>query len=213
MNGIVSWGITTGMTDWIWEEAILDTDFALKLEKVQKFNAIEKYIPLLVKKLYIHRYVYENEILMPKRTKDQIDKLIEDERAVIVDAEDLRYDAYKSLIYQQTIQHLELVDPETRVNGKNWGETVSVAFAFASGIPFILSDERELQELLNNELNSGTDKDILVIRLRDFIEAMKKKGLSRKEAYAMWCFAHQDERDREKMERAKSVFQNDIWCL
>jgi hypothetical protein len=61
------------------------------------------------------------------------------------------------------------VDPETRENGKNWGETVSVAFAFASGIPFILSDERELQELLNKELNSGTDKDILVIRLRDFI--------------------------------------------
>ncbi|OXS56542.1 hypothetical protein B1A99_19630 [Cohnella sp. CIP 111063] len=201
------------MTDWIWEEAILDTDFALKLEKVKKFNAIEKYIPLLVKKLYIHRYVYENEILMPKRTKDQIDKLVESDRAVIVDAESLHYDAYKSLIYQQTIQHLEKVDPETRENGKNWGETVSVAFAFASGIPFILSDERELQELLNKELNSGTDKDILVIRLRDFIEAMKERGLSRKEAYAMWCFAHQDERDKAKMERAKSVFQNDIWCL
>jgi hypothetical protein len=42
---------------------------------------------------------------------------------------------------------------------------------------------------------------------------MKERGLSRKEAYAMWCFAHQDERDKAKMERAKSVFQNDIWCL
>lgn len=201
------------MTDWIWEEAMLDTDFALKLEKVQKFNAIEKYIPQLVKRLYIHRYVYENEILMPKRTKHQIDKLIENNKAVIVDAETLRYDAHISLIYHQTIQHLEKVDPETIINGKNWGETVSIAYAFASGISFILSDERELQELLNSELNSGTDKDILVIRLKDFIEGMKEKGLSRKEAYAMWCFAHLDERDKTKMKRAKSAFQNDIWCL
>lgn len=150
---------------------------------------------------------------MPKRTKDQIDKLIETERAVIVDAESLRHDAHKLLIYQQTIQHLERVDPETTANGKNWGETVSVAFAFASGIPFILSDERELQELLNDELNMGTDKDITVIRLRNFIEAMKEKGLSRKEAYAIWCFAHQDGRDKTKMERAKNDFQKDIWCL
>jgi hypothetical protein len=213
MIGIVLWGITTGMTDWIWEEAILDTDFALKLEKVRKFNAIEKYIPQLVKKLYIHRYVYDNEILMPKRTKDQIDKLLDNDNAIIVDAEALRHDAYKSMIYHQTIQHLEKVDPETRPNGKNWGEIVSTAYAFASGIPFILSDERDLQELLNDELNSGTDKDILVIRLKDFIVGMKEKGLSRKEAYAMWCFAHQDERDKAKMDWAKNVFQKDIWSL
>lgn len=60
MTGIVSWGTMTGMIDWIWEKAILDADFAIKLEKVQKFKAIEKYIPQLVNKLYIHRYVYNN---------------------------------------------------------------------------------------------------------------------------------------------------------
>lgn len=201
------------MTDWIWEKAILDADFAIKLEKVQKFKAIEKYIPQLVNKLYIHRYVYNNEILMPKRTKAQIDKLIEDGNAVIVGAEVLQIDAHKSMIYQQTIQHLEKVDPETKANGKNWGEIVSVAYAFASGIPFILSDERELQDLLDDELNSGTDKDIHVIRLKDFIVGMKEKGLSRKEAYAIWCFAHLDERDKTKLERAKLVFQKDIWPL
>lgn len=201
------------MTDWIWEEAMLDADFALKLEKIQRFNAIEKYIPLLVKKLYIHRYVYENEILMPKRTKDQIAKLIELDKAFIVDANSLRHDTYQSLIYIQTIQQLEKMDPETRINGKNWGETVTIAFAFAKGIPFILSDERELQELINHQLNSGTCTDITVIRLRRFVEGMKERGLSRKEAYAIWCFAHSDERDKAKLDKAKRAFQNDIWRL
>lgn len=69
ITGILLWGIMTGMIDWIWEEAMLDTDFALKLEKVQRFNAIEQYIPQLINNLYIYRYVYDNEILIPKRTK------------------------------------------------------------------------------------------------------------------------------------------------
>ncbi|MGG1618818.1 hypothetical protein ACIFQM_07500 [Paenibacillus sp. NRS-1782] len=103
--------------------------------------------------------------------------------------------------------------PRQELAEKTGGEIVSTAYAFASGIPYILSDERELQELLDKELNSGTDKDIIVVRLRDFIVGMKEKGLSRKEAYAMWCFAHQDERDKTKMEKAKIAFQNDIWCL
>ena len=44
------------MIDWIWEKAILDADFAIKLEKVQKFKAIEKYIPQLVNKPEFRKY-------------------------------------------------------------------------------------------------------------------------------------------------------------
>lgn len=214
MTGIALWGIMTGMIDWLWEEAMLDTDFALKLEKVQRFNAIEQYIPQLINNLYIHRYVYDNEILIPKRTKKQIDTLIAQGHARIVDAETLRNeDPRKAIIYQQTILHLEGSDPVTRPNGKNWGEIVSIAYAFATGIYYILSDERDLQQMLDYELNSGTARDIHVIRLRNFILGMKEKGLSRKEAYAIWCYAHQDDRDKAKMEWAKSTFRDDIWPI
>lgn len=41
------------------------------------------------------------------------------------------------------------------------GEIVSVAYARAKGIPFIFSDESKLQELLDNEVNSGTDDDLI----------------------------------------------------
>jgi hypothetical protein len=202
------------MTNWIWNEAMLDTDFALKLEKVRRFNAIEDFLPQLVNLVIIHRYVYENEILMPLRTKEQIDTLVKRGQAKIVDAETLKQeDPQKLIIYQQTIQHLEKADPKTRRNGKNWGETVSIAYAFAIGIPSILSDERALQKLLDDEINSGTNNDLKVIRLQDFILGMKEKGLSRKAAYAIWCLAHQDDREKEKMEWAKSIFQQDMWII
>ncbi|UZH06065.1 hypothetical protein [Heyndrickxia coagulans] len=71
------------MNDYLWDKAILDTDFALKLERVQKINALEKYLPFLIGHTYVHRYVYENEILIPKRTKVQINHLIEKGKASI----------------------------------------------------------------------------------------------------------------------------------
>lgn len=209
---VVLWGIMTAMTDCIWEEAIMDTDFAFKLEKVKQFNAIETYIPQLVNTLYIHRYVYENEILVPLRTKEQINKLIDQKRAVIVEAETLKLeDPLLAKIYQQTIYHLETVEEETKQYGKNWGEIVSIAYARAKGIPFIFSDESKLQELLDNEVNSEKEDDLLVIRLRDFILAMKEKGLKRKEAYIIWCAAHQE--NKGQLEWAKKIFKEELWAI
>ncbi|WP_133581674.1 hypothetical protein [Aureibacillus halotolerans] len=194
------------MNEWIWKEAMLDTDFALKLGEVNKFTALEAYIPKMIQKLYIHRYVYENEILVPRSTKDQIDNLISLDQAQIVDAETLLYNSSRAFIYQQTIHQLEKTDSLTRPEGKNWGEVISIAYAFASGIPFLLSDESDLQALLDDELNSGTDKDIQVVRLGDFIMGMKDKGFPRKDAYLIWCCAH-----RHHIEWAKNIFHKDMW--
>lgn len=200
----------TGMTECIWKEAILDTDFALKLEKAKQFNAIEEYIPRLVHKLFVHQYVYENEILVPKRTKEQINYLVNQGRAVIVDAQSLKIEnPLAAKIYQQTITHLEKVAPETRYKGKNWGETVSIAYARATVIPFIISDESELQLLLDEEVNSDSETDLFVIRLRDFIIGMKDMGLKRKEAYIIWCAAHQG--NKRIIEWVKREFKEELW--
>ncbi|WP_186579791.1 hypothetical protein [Aquibacillus kalidii] len=188
---------------------MLDTDFAIKLEKIQKINAIEQYIPKLVGKLSIHQYIYDNEILTPKRIKEQLNNLISQNKAVIVNTVFLKDDPIKTKIYRDTINHIENVDQETRINGKNWGETVTLAYAFTQGISVVLSDETDLQAMIDNELNSGDENDIKVIRLRDFILGMKQLELSRKDAYQIWCLSHK----KGLLDWAKRTFQEDLWPL
>ncbi|MFF1291639.1 hypothetical protein ACFVXR_30210 [Bacillus thuringiensis] len=198
--------------DYIWEKAILDTDFALKMEKIRKIDAIEMYIPKLVGHLYIHRYVYDNEILVPKRAKDQIDNLISNGFATIVDAETIKKESpLKSLLYQQTIHLLEKSDPETKENGKNWGETVSASYAHIQSIPHILSDEGSFQGFLDEHINSNSANGITVVRIRDFILGMKEKKMKRRDAYAIWYLANEDKSDPKKLERAKIIFHEDLW--
>ncbi|GLB61874.1 hypothetical protein [Cytobacillus sp. NCCP-133] len=64
------------MTDYKWDRVIIDADFAIKMNKSTDVHAIQDYIPLFVGMLSIHEHVYENEILVPKRTRDQVDVLI-----------------------------------------------------------------------------------------------------------------------------------------
>ncbi len=45
--------------------AILDADFAIKVGRFKNVNIIEEIIPRFVEVLYIHKYVYDNEILTP----------------------------------------------------------------------------------------------------------------------------------------------------
>ena len=81
---------------------------------------------------------------------------------------------------------------ETRQDGKNWGEILSLSYAKAIGIPYILSDESKLQEVINLVLNLGDDEvsnpdDIKVLRISDFIMLMKSSGnFPRKFAKATW---------------------------
>ncbi|UZH06064.1 hypothetical protein [Heyndrickxia coagulans] len=108
---------------------------------------------------------------------------------------------------------LEHADSETKWHGKNWGETVSIAYAFAKQIPFILSDESNLQSLLDQYLNSGGEKDIFVIRLRDFITGLKEKGADRKEAFGIWCQAYADQKNPNRLEWAKRFFKEQLWPI
>lgn len=57
-------------------ELILDADICMKLGRFEKPPFLEMALPKLTKKAYIHKYVYEDEILTPKSAKGQLDKLI-----------------------------------------------------------------------------------------------------------------------------------------
>ena len=136
------------MTDYKWDRVIIDADFAIKMNKITDVNAIQDYIPLFVGMLYIHEHVYENEILVPKRTRDQVDVLIEQGRAEIISVLSFEGDPFGKMVYEETINLLKSADPKTVEEGKNWGETVSIAFAKAKGINYFLSDERNLLDVV-----------------------------------------------------------------
>ena len=70
-------------------DAIIDADIAIKLGRFEKVKVIEKYIPRLVGVLYIHRHVYDKEIQEPSIAKEQIDTLIKNGHAIIVDVNTL----------------------------------------------------------------------------------------------------------------------------
>ena len=88
-------------TKYKWDKAIIDTDFALKMNNLRDCNAIVEYLSAFVEKLYIHEYVYENEILTPKRTKDQINELVEQGKAEIVNISYFDRDEYSKMIYDR----------------------------------------------------------------------------------------------------------------
>lgn len=109
-------------TSYIWPIAILDADFAIKLGRIKKYKIIEDLLPNYVGKLLIHEYVYENEVLTPKETKEQINVLIQKGCAEIVNEDTVAKLGTLSLtVYENMIEKLRR-DKRTKENGDHWGE-------------------------------------------------------------------------------------------
>ncbi|WP_298830127.1 hypothetical protein [uncultured Planococcus sp.] len=194
-----------------WESALLDADFTFKMGKLDQEKIIVTHVGALIEKIYIHRHIYEKEILTPQSVRNQIDELLENGKAEIVDLSTLPTQVEK-VLYQDMITLLKETDPSTRENGKNWGETVSLAYAKANNIPYFLSDESTLQSIADEYLNSGNEQDIKVIRVKDFILALKEAGYKRKECKKIWLVATFDpSRKIESREQAKKAFDEEIW--
>ena len=83
-----------------YEKVILDTDICIKIGNYEKVKFLEMLIPKIVEKAYMHKYVYENELLTPKNAKVQIDNLIKCGTIEILDEDKL--DKLEKLIYDQT---------------------------------------------------------------------------------------------------------------
>lgn len=196
-----------------WEKALLDADFSFKLGQLTNMNVIEDYVGELVGTIYMHRHIYEREILTPRSVKEQIDRLIAKGKAEIVDLSTLPSSLEKSL-YHEMVTLLKSADAETKELGKNWGETVSLAYAKVSGIPYFLSDEKSLQALADEYLNTDAQHSITIIRLKDFILALKEAGYKRKECQMLWLVANFDpSRKEQSRDWAKKVFSEELWPL
>ena len=59
-------------------------------------------------------------------------------------------------------------------NNDHRGEIVSLAMAKTVGIPIFITDERDLQPIIDSKLNTGLGNDIQVFRLFDLILFIKK---------------------------------------
>jgi hypothetical protein len=190
--------------------ALLDADFAIKLGRVESQNIIEDIIPEFVELLYIHRHVNEKEILTPAAVKKQVDSLVRQKRAIIVDRQFISaQDGSKELIYDQVISLLKTKFWDSKKPRKNWGEIVSLAFAKTDGVTVFLSDESDLQDIIDEHLNLEDANDIRVVKIKDFIEWMKAAGSQRKLCRIIWLVSG----EVENLKQRKEQFDGEIWPL
>lgn len=193
-------------------EAFIDADFAIKVGQFLKRDVIVDVLPKLVGVLFIHEYVFEKEILIPQRVKDQLNVLVQMGRAKIVDhpaIDEISPDAFH--LYQETIKVLASLD-ETKSEGKHWGEVVTLAAAKVLNVPFMLSDESRLQMLVDDAINSNNPNrnspgDIQVYRISDMIKAMREIGEDRKTAMAIWLLSG----NKADANRRKEIFKRELW--
>lgn len=185
-----------------FDAIIVDADICIKIGNSEKYRYLEKLFPIIADKVYIHTIVY-NEILSPKCAKEQIDKLISDGIAEVLDESKL--DDIEKLIYEATFLSLSsvMINPE-RPN-KNRGEVASISMAKTKSIAYFATDEKELQTIIDEVLNTGMN-DLSCLRIVDIIEMIrdgKLEGLKRKEAKVLWRLAG----------KSTESFDKNIWTI
>ncbi|WP_294351029.1 hypothetical protein [uncultured Clostridium sp.] len=166
---------------------ILDADICIKIGGYKKYKFLEILLSEISEKVYMHKYVYDNEVLTPQNAKEQINKLIRDGKIEILDENELS--ELDKMVYYSIIDKLKKVMVGTKEEGKNWGEVVSISMAKVKGIPYFMSDEGSLQKIIDTNLNTGSNNDITVIRVRQIIELIRDNPelkIDRKTAKAIW---------------------------
>lgn len=181
---------------------IIDADFCIKVGASAKYRYLEKVLVELAEKVYIHRVVYD-EIMVPLCAKEQIDKLEKEGTLELIDEADLV--TVERRIYQNAYQMLANVMINPSKPRKNQGEVYSLAMAKAKGIPYFVTDEKDLQPIIDKILNNGMD-DIYCVRIEDVIAKIRNEemqGFKRKEAKVLWRLAG----------KSTELFDHKIWPL
>lgn len=164
---------------------IVDADFCIKVGASPKYRYLERVLPELAHKIYIHRVVYE-EILTPVCVKEQIDSLRE--RGVLELIDESSLTPIEKITYQGIYQSLATVMINPQKPRKNQGETYSLAMAKTKSIPYFATDENGIQLIIDKILNTGID-DITCVRIEDVIQRIKTgqlQNFTRKEAKVLW---------------------------
>ena len=109
------------------------------------------------------------------------------------------------ITYQMTYNKLSnaMIDPSRQ--NKNKGETCSLAYAKATGIPVFATDEAKLQPIIDNLLNTGID-DIRCMRIIDIIHMIRNGEIARTRKYAKALWRISSGRND-----ANNIFDNKIW--
>lgn len=113
-------------------------------------------------------------------------------------------------VYDMTYNKLAQTMIDPRRPNKNKGETCSLAYAKATGIPVFATDESSLQPIIDSQLNTGID-DITCLRIRNVVEMIRdgEIALPRKTAKALWRIAY----NNEDIQNANEIFDKNIWPI
>nr|WP_302134323.1 hypothetical protein [uncultured Schaedlerella sp.] len=104
-----------------FKRIIVDADFCIKVGASQKYRYLERLLPELAEKAYIHRIVYD-EIMVPACAKEQINMLVQQRVLEIVDENNL--EAAEKIVYQDAYEAFAHVMINSRKPKKNQGETI-----------------------------------------------------------------------------------------
>lgn len=188
----------------MYEKIIVDADLCIKLGGSEKFRFLVEVLPLVSKKIYMHNHVF-GEVLIPQSAKNQLEELVKKGIVDIVSEDELS--TQEKAIYRMTYNTLANVMIDPKKPNKNKGETCSLAYAKATGIPIFATDEKMLQPIIDKLLNTGID-DIHCLRIIDIAKLGRegKINLQRKYAKAMWRIV-------SGRTDANDIFDKEIWPL
>ena len=181
------------------EKIIIDADLCIKMGGSSKYKYLYEILPLVADEIYMHTHAH-SEVMMPSSAVSQLKDLITEGKVVLVNESGL--DSPVRATYDAAYKNLAkvMIDP-TRPN-KNKGEMCSLAYAKATGIPVFATDEKDIQPIINKQLNTGID-DITCIRIVDIIIKAKNSEIEvpRKVAKVLWMITG----------KKKEIFDNEIW--
>lgn len=169
------------------EKIILDADICIKLGRSEKYRMLYDLISMLPCDVYIHKKTL-SEIKYPK---DQISQLVAEQKVCVVSEDDLEKEDRK--VYDMTYAKLSRVMKDPTRPNKNMGEVCALAYAKTKSIPLFATDERNLQTIIDKQLNTGVD-DIHCLRIQDIVENARDGvlGISRKQAKLVWTISGKD---------------------
>ncbi|MDC7289804.1 hypothetical protein NXH76_18595 [Blautia schinkii] len=152
------------------DKMIIDADLCIKLGGSNKHSFLYDVLPLVASEIYMHTYAH-SEGMMPSSAVSQLRSLIAENKVILVNESGL--DSQSRATYDAAFNNLAKVMMDPRRPGKNKGEMCSLAYAKAVAIPIFATDEKELQPIIDKQLNTGID-DITCIRIVDIV--MKAKN-------------------------------------
>lgn len=194
------------------EKVILDADICFKLGRYSKIQVLHQILPHISNDVYIHEYVLQTELKTKENGRDQLEQLIALNQLTVLREQDLSKD--QKQMYDGIISLLCQVMKGTSPykDKKHWGEIFTLAIAKTLQIPIFMTDEMNLQPIIDSKLNTGISDNIHVFRLLDLIFWIKEHpecGINRKEAKFIWCGSY----DKNDLAYYKKKFEDEIWPL